>query len=56
MKRTAILVVGLLVLSFVGGCSGGGGDVSEGGALDKHKQIEDATKKGTDGKGGESRE
>lgn len=41
MKRFGVLLalVGMIV---AGGCSGG--DVTQGGALDKHKQIEEATK------------
>ena len=44
MKK-ALLFAGLLALVVVSGfgCSGAGGDVSEGGALDKHEQMKKAT-------------
>ncbi len=48
MKRTSLLLGTLFVLAFVAGCSSGASDISEGGALDKHDQMQKATDASTE--------
>lgn len=44
MKRSVPLLVGLLIAGSVTvGCGSAGGDVSEGGAMSKHAEIEKQT-------------